>query len=112
MPIYAYECLKHGRFEIRQPMFDERKADCSKCDKPAEPRISLCDYRFAEPITILQDLGGNRGYQVLGWKADSGISPKQGQPYKTGREVAHEEEDSRNAKARQEKEEGKKYASV
>ena len=104
MPIYTYECLEHGRFEVRQPMFGERRADCSECDKPAEFRISPCDYRSAEPITILQDLGRGRGYQVLGWKADSGISPKQGQPYKTAKEVQREEEDSRNVKATQEKE--------
>ncbi len=106
MPIYTYECLEHGRFEVRQPMFDKRKADCLECNKPAEFRISLCDFRFAEPITILKDLGGSRGYQVIGWKADSGISPPPGQPYKTAVEVQHEEEDSRNAKATQEKEAG------
>jgi len=87
-------------------MSDERKANCSKCGKPAEPRISACDYRFAEPITFLQELPGGKGYQVVGWKADSGISPKQGQPYKTAKQVQHEEEDSRNAKATREKEEG------
>ena len=106
MPIYTYECLEHGRFEVRQPMSDERRANCLECGRIAEPRISACDYRFAEPITVLQDLGGGKGYQVLDWKADSGISPKQGQPYKTAKEVAHEEEDSRNAKATQEKEKG------
>ena len=72
-------------------MAAERKADCPICGKPAEPRISACDFRFAEPLTILQDLGGGKGYQQIGWQADSGISPKQGQPYKTAKEVVKEE---------------------
>lgn len=87
-------------------MADERKADCPECGTPAEPRISACDYRFAEPITFLQELSGGKGYQVLGWKADSGISHKPGEPYKTAKQVQHEEEDSINAKATREKEEG------
>ena len=97
MPIYTYECLDHGRFEVRQPMLSEHKANCLVCGESAERRVSVSHIRFAEPITLLQDLGGGKGYQVLGWKADSGISPKQGQPYKTAKEVQHEEEDSRNA---------------
>jgi len=97
IPIYAYECLEHGRFEVRQPMADDRKANCPKCSKSAEPRISACDYRFAEPITLLQELPRGKGYQVLGWKADSGISHKPGEPYKTAKQVEREEEDSRNA---------------
>lgn len=52
IPIYAYECSSHGRFEVRQPMADERKANCPECDKPAEPRISACIFRFAEPFSV------------------------------------------------------------
>lgn len=91
MPIYEYRCLEHGRFSVRQPMFGERGADCPKCTKPAEPRMSTCAVRFAEPVTILQELPRGRGYQKIGWQADSGISPKPGQPYKTGKEVNKEE---------------------
>ena len=91
MPIYAYECLEHNRFEVIQSMFGERRANCPKCGKQAETRFSTFSLRSAEPITFLQELPGGRGYQVLDWKADSGISPKQGQPCKTAKEVAREE---------------------
>jgi len=95
MPIYEYRCPEHGRFSVRQPMFDERKADCPECGKPAEPRISVCSFRFAEPLTVYQDLGGHgnrhRGYQEVGRIPDVGITPKSGQPYKTVKEVEKEE---------------------
>lgn len=58
--------------------------------------MSLSDFRFAEPLTVYQDLGGSgdghRGYQEIGYKPDSGPSPKPGQPYKTAKQVAKEEE--------------------
>lgn len=91
MPLYEYECLEHGKFSTFQPMFGERKATCPKCGKPAEARISACNCRFAEPVTFLQELPKGRGYKKLGWKADSGISPKPGQPFKTAKEVDREE---------------------
>lgn len=91
MPIYEYECSKHGRFPVRQSMTDERKANCPECGKPAEPRISACSFRFAEPLTVYQELPGNKGYQEIDWKPDSGISPRAGQPYKTAEEVSKEE---------------------
>lgn len=102
MPIYEYYCQEHKRFAVRQPMFDEREANCPECSKPAEPRLSTFNSRIAEPITLYQDLGrdkdGNhRGYQVQGWKADSGISPKPGEPLKAVKQVVKEEEDSINA---------------
>lgn len=80
-------------------MSAERKANCPECNKPADFRISLSNFRFATPLTIVQDLGNerdgsHRGYQVLDRKPDSGVSHKPGQPYKTAKEVAREEEDS------------------
>lgn len=90
MPLYEYECECGHRFEEFHGMDDRNNVVCS-CGKPTRLRISLSDLRFAEPLTILQDLGGGRGYKVIGWKADSGISPKLGQPYKTAKEVEREE---------------------
>lgn len=87
---YEYECSEHGRFLVRQNMLAERRATC-ECGKQAAHRISACNFRIAEPITLLQELPGGRGYQVLDWKADSGISPKPGQPYKTAKDVEREE---------------------
>ena len=81
-------------------MDDRHNAYCPVCKQPVILMVSNPTFRFAEPITILQDLGGGRGYKQIDWQADSGISPKPGQPYKTSREVAHEEEDSRNAAIR------------
>lgn len=76
-------------------MFAKHTANCPDCGMLAERRFS-CTFRSAEPITLYQDLGrdkgGNhRGYQVQGWKADSGISPKRSKPYKTAKEVVREE---------------------
>lgn len=98
MPFYEYECQEHGRLTVRQPMFSEHKANCPDCGMLAR-RIFSVNFRMAEPVTLYQELPGGKGYQVVGWKADSGISPKPGQPYKTSREVQHEEEDSKNKEA-------------
>jgi len=68
-------------------MVDRHSATCPVCGNPARLRISLCDFRFAEPLTVYQDLGmgreGHKGYQEIGWNPDSGIHPKPGQPYKS-----------------------------
>ncbi len=61
-------------------MFSKHEANCSVCGEPAERRFS-CSIRFAEPLTIYQELPAGKGYQEVGWKADSGISPKPGQAY-------------------------------
>ncbi len=55
MPYYEYVCLEHNRFTVRQGMFDERVADCPECDKPAEFRISLSNFRVAVPFTLVED---------------------------------------------------------
>ena len=90
MPFYEFECPKHGRFTVRQPMFSDHIANCPDCGMVAERRFSPTDFRFAEPIGFYQDLGDGLCKQI-GWKPDSGISPKQGQAYKTGKEVVKEE---------------------
>ena len=89
MPFYEFECQEHGRFTVRQSMFCKHKANCPDCGRPAERRFS-CNFRSAEPLTIYQELPGGKGYQEIGWKPDSGISPKPGQPYKTAKEVMKE----------------------
>jgi len=91
MPTYEYECGGGHRFEQRHSMDDRHNASCPMCKQPVRLLISLSDYRIAEPITIYQDLGGGRGYKEIGWQADSGVSPKQGEPYKTAKEVEREE---------------------
>jgi len=74
MPFYEYDCQKHGRFEVRQPMFSEKVADCPKCGQPAERRISLPRIRIAVPLTVLQELPHSEGYQVIDKKPDSADS--------------------------------------
>lgn len=91
MPLYEYECGSGHQFEEYHTMDNRHDAFCPVCDGPARLRISRPSIRSAEPITLLQELPGGRGYQVLDWKADSGISPKPGQPYKTAKEVQREE---------------------
>lgn len=36
MLTYLFECSEHGRFEVKQPMLDEHKANCPVCGKPAQ----------------------------------------------------------------------------
>jgi len=91
MPLYEYECEDEHRFEEFHRMDNRNKVVCPVCGSPARLRVSHSNFRSAEPLTVLQDLGEGRGYQEIGWKADSGISPKPGQPYKTAKEVAKEE---------------------
>lgn len=72
-------------------MDDRHNAICPVCKESAKLRISHSDFRSAEPIIFYQELPDGKGYQRLGWKPDSGISPKPGQPYKTAKEVEKEE---------------------
>lgn len=93
--LYDFNCPLHGRFTVKQSMFTEHTANCPDCGMLAERRFS-CIFRFAEPITVYQDLGrapdgSHKGYATVGWKADSGLSPKPRQPYKTEKEVLKEE---------------------
>lgn len=71
-------------------MSDRYNASCPECGKTGRLMISHSNFRFAVPLTVVQDLGGGRGYQVLDEKPDSGITPKPGQPYKTAKEVERE----------------------
>lgn len=89
MPLYEYECECGNRFEGFHCIEDRHNVVCP-CGEPATLKISLSDFRFAEPLTILQDLGSGRGYKKLGWIADSGITPKLGQPYKTAKDLMRE----------------------
>ena len=91
MPVYDYQCECGYRFEEYYRMDDRHKALCPICGRSAKLRISLTSFRFAEPITFFQELPGGKGYQETGWKPDSGILPKPGQPYKTAKEVEKEE---------------------
>ncbi len=96
MPLYEYECECGHRFEEFHSIGSRHDAICPVCSRPVRLRISLSDFRFATPLTVYQDLGGNgsrhRGYQEIGYNPDSGPSPKPGQPYKTDKQVAKEEE--------------------
>ncbi len=31
MPLYEFECPRHGRFEVKQAMLEEHKAVCPQC---------------------------------------------------------------------------------
>lgn len=46
-------------------MAGERKANCLECGKLAEPRISACNFRFAQPLTVYQELPHGQGYEVV-----------------------------------------------
>ena len=34
--IYQFKCKTHGKFEVKQSIFDEHEADCPKCKQPAQ----------------------------------------------------------------------------
>lgn len=96
MPLYEYECEGGHRFEEFHSIDERHNGSCPMCKKPVRLLISLSGFRFAEPLTVYQDLGGHgdrhKGYQEIGYKPDSGIGHKPGQPYKTAKQVAKEEE--------------------
>ncbi len=54
MPFYEFNCEKHGRFEVRQPMESEHVSVCPTCGLVAQRRYSLLVTRVREPIMILQ----------------------------------------------------------
>lgn len=81
MPIYCYECRNQHKFEEFNSIANRHSASCPVCGEPGGVRIASPSIRIAEPITFLQELPNREGYKVLGWKADSGIAPKRGQPY-------------------------------
>lgn len=71
-------------------MSDRYNASCPECGKTGRLMISASNFRMAVPLTVVQDLGGGRGYQVLDKKADMGVTRKAGEPYKTAKEVERE----------------------
>ncbi len=95
MPNYAYRCEGGHWFDSIRTINGRHDAQCPECKQPALLQISAPSVRFAEPLTVLQDLGtGNghhKGFQKIGWIADSGKCPPPGQPYKTAKEVQKEE---------------------
>lgn len=94
-PLYEYYCECGYRFEEFHSIDDRYNSSCPVCEKPANLMVSHSNFRFAEPLTVYQDLGGrgnrHKGYQEVDWKPDSGICPKPGQPYKTDKDLAKEE---------------------
>lgn len=93
MPLYEFQCpLCKEKFERFGRMTEKTLAPvCPDCEVVTRQIPSLFALRFAEPLTVLQDLGSrggqHLGYEKIGWQADSGISPKPGQPYKTAKEA-------------------------
>ncbi len=91
MPRYDYKCKCGHKFEEYHRIDDRHNAFCPVCKIPANLVVSPVNFRFAEPITLYQELSGGRGFQEIGWKADSGISPRPGRPYKTQHDIEMEE---------------------
>lgn len=100
MPTYEYECEGGHRFEARRSIAERHNASCPQCKQPVRLLISHSDSRVAVPLTVVQDLGGGRGYQVLSHTPDMGVTRKAGVPYKTAKEVQREQEDSRNSEVK------------
>ena len=46
MPLYEYECPKHGRFELIRSFSDPPLKKCPKCGKPVEKLASAPAFQF------------------------------------------------------------------
>lgn len=79
MPLYQYECINNHRFESSRSIEDRHNSLCPICGKLGKLVMSLPNMRIAEPIKFFSSDG-----KELGWKADGGISPPEGQPYPVG----------------------------
>jgi putative FmdB family regulatory protein len=42
--IYEFKCEQHGVFQVRQSLNDEHKADCPKCQQPAQRIFSTPEW--------------------------------------------------------------------
>lgn len=71
MALYEYKCSEHGSFDRFQPMFSEHTSDCPECGAEARRIFSVPSVRVAIPITLVQELPHNQGYQVIDKKEDS-----------------------------------------
>ena len=74
MPLYEFSCFEHGRFDRFQPMFSEHTSMCPECGAEARRVFSMPNVRVAIPITVLQELPHNQGYEVMDRKEDSSDS--------------------------------------
>jgi putative FmdB family regulatory protein len=80
MPLYEYVCKCGHRFDKQNSMENRHNVSCPECGSPARLKYSCPAIRMANPITFYQELPGGKGYQEIGWKPDSGLSHKIGQP--------------------------------
>ena len=70
MPLYDYECLRHGSFEVVKFMNDETKELCPQCNRAARRLVSVFAIRRREtPMgTTRQELFDNLALEGNGNK--------------------------------------------
>lgn len=79
MPLYEYVCNNNHKVEVLKKSEDRDNTTCPICNQVTSLQISKSNFRIATPISLFSHEG-----ELIGWKADSGISPKPGQPYTEG----------------------------
>lgn len=47
---YEFRCIRHGLFEVKQPMASEHKATCWECGAPAQRIFSRLEWVWAGSI--------------------------------------------------------------
>ena len=60
MPLYEYECPKHGRFEVIRKFSDPVLKKCPQCGKPVEKLASAPAFQFKGTGWYVTDYG-NKG---------------------------------------------------
>jgi len=72
MPIYEYECSKHGRFEMLQSMMAEHKSNCPECGEMAQRIFSQSiGIRIINPVR--RQFGSNAPSQLIPSKVPGGL---------------------------------------
>ena len=78
MPMYEYDCPKHGRFSLIQG-YNDTDGSCPKCGAKSRRLVSVPSIRIAEPLLFFNHEG-----KEINRVPDSGINPPAGQPYPLG----------------------------
>jgi putative FmdB family regulatory protein len=96
VPLYEYECPKHGRFELIRSFSDPPLKKCPKCGKPVEKLASAPAFQFKGTGWYVTDYA-NKGKGKSG--GDEGKSETKSESKSDGKSDSKSESKSEGAKA-------------